>query len=139
MSWDAVILRIRGPFRPAEGVVADDYLQLGTTAVVAAAVRATFPDARWDDATYAHRVLDEYTAMTIDLDSVESTHSIHVRVSGPGNPVPDLLSLANPNGWVVLDCSSAQFIDPAGVASEGFEGYRSHWKRLPNHDGLDVW
>jgi hypothetical protein len=130
MSWDAVIVRIRGPFRPIADVAADDYLPLGTPESVAAAVRAAFPDAKWDDSTCAHRGLDKYTGMTIDLDSVESSQSIHVRVSGPGNPVPDLLSLANANGWVVIDCSSSEFIDPRNSQSDGFAGYKSMWHDL---------
>jgi hypothetical protein len=112
MSWDAVIVRIRGSYRPIADVAADEYLPLGTLESVAAAIRAAFPDAQWDDSTYAHCELDKYTGMTIDLDSVESSNSVHVRVSGPGNPVPDLLSLANANGWVVIDCSSSEFINP---------------------------
>ena len=48
MSWDAVIVRIRGPFRPIAEVDADDYLPLGTLDSVASAVRSAFPDAEWD-------------------------------------------------------------------------------------------
>ena len=130
MSWDAVILRIRGPFRPIADVTADDFLPLGTLHSVASAVRAAFPDAQWDNPTYAHRGLDTYTGMTIDLAHVETTHSVHVTVSGPRNPVPDLLALANANGWVVLDCSSGEFIAPHDLESDGFAGYKSMWDDL---------
>ena len=51
MSWDAVIVRIRGPFRPIAEVEADDYLPLGTLDAVATAVRSAFPDAEWHGPT----------------------------------------------------------------------------------------
>jgi len=125
MSWDAVIVRIRGPIRPITDVAADDYLPLGTLSSVAAAVRAAFPDAEWDSSSHAHRELDEYTGMIVELGQVEASNSVHVSVSGPGNPVPDLLSLANANGWVVIDCSSSEFIDPDIPESQGFAGYKA--------------
>ncbi len=90
VSWDAVILRIRGPLRPLAKVAEDDFLPFGTLESVTAAVRVAFPDAQWNKPTYAFCVLDRWTAMMIELCHVESSHSIHVTVSGPGNPVPKL-------------------------------------------------
>jgi len=135
MSWDAVIVRIRGPFRPITDLAAGDFLPLGTSDKVASAVRAAFPDAQWDRPTYAHRRLDADTGMTIELANVETSHSIDVTVSGPGNPIPDLLALANANGWVVVDCSSGEFIEPCSVESEGFAGYKSMWDDLHGRGG----
>jgi hypothetical protein len=135
MSWDAVIVRIRGPFRPIAEVDAEDYLPLGTLDSVAAAVRSAFPDAEWDSPTYCHRELDKYTGMMIELENVETSNSIHLSVSGPGNPVPDLLALANANGWVVIDCSSSEFIDPRSIESDGFAGYKSMWEDLQRPGG----
>ena len=60
MSWDAVIVRIRGPFRPISDVAANDYLPLGALKSVAAAVRAAFPDGEWDSPSHANRELDEH-------------------------------------------------------------------------------
>jgi len=130
MSWDAVFLRIRGPVRPIEEVADDDYLPLGIRESIAAAVRLVFPDADWDSPNYARYGLDKYTAVTIDLQHVETSNSIHVSVSEPGNPIPALLSLANANGWVVLDCSTGEILDPASTSSEGFTGYKSLWEGL---------
>jgi hypothetical protein len=111
-------------------IAADDFLPLGTLESVVAAVCAAFPNAQWDKRTHAHLGLDKHTAMMIELGHVETSNSIHVSVSGPGNPVPDLLSFANANGWFVLDCSSSDFIDPRSIESEGFAGYRSLWMGL---------
>ena len=137
MSWDAVIVRIRGPFRPIADIAANDYLPLGTLSSVAAAVRAAFPDAEWDSPSCAHRELDQYTGMMIELGHVETSNSIHVSVSGPGNPVPDLLSLANANGWIVIDASSSEFIDLERLESEGFAGYRAMWYNLQRRPGMN--
>ena len=137
MSWDAVIVRIRGPFRPISDVAANDYLPLGALNSVAAAVRAAFPDAEWDSPSHAHRELDEHTGMIIELGNVETSNSIHVSVSGPGNPVLDLLSLAKANGWIVIDCSSSEFIDPASLASEGFAGYKAMWHDIQRRAGTN--
>ncbi len=130
MSWDAVIVRIRGPFRPIADVAANDYLPLGSLDAVTIVIRAAFPDAEWNSPTHCQRELDKYTGMLIELENVETSNSIHLSVSGPGNPVPDLLALANANGWVVIDCSSSEFIDPRSIESEGFAGYKSMWEDL---------
>ncbi len=135
MSWDAVIVRIRGPFRPIADVEADDYLPLGTLDSVASALRSAFTDAVWDSPTHCHRELNKYSGMMIELENVETSNSIHLSVSGPGNPVPDLLALANANGWVVIDCSSSEFIDPRSIESDGFAGYQEMWRDLHGRGG----
>jgi hypothetical protein len=135
MSWDAVIVRIRGPLRTIADVAANDYLPLGTLSSVASAVRASFPDAEWDSPSHARHELDNYTGMLLELGHVETSNSIHVSVSGPGNPVPDLLSLANANGWIVIDCSSSEFIDPGSLESEGFAGYTEMWHDIQRRGG----
>ena len=75
--------------------------------------------------------------MMIELSNVETSNSIHVSVSGPGNPLLDLLSLSNANGWIVIDCSSSEFIDPASLASEGFAGYKAMWHDLQRRAGAN--
>jgi hypothetical protein len=71
MSWDALILRIRGPFRPAEDVAESEYLPLGSLDSVAAAIRSAFPCAEWNGPTHAHGSLDEYTGIMFDLHEAE--------------------------------------------------------------------
>jgi hypothetical protein len=131
MSWDAVILKVQGPFRPIEEVADEDYLPLGSIEAVAERIRASFPNAEWSSATWATWGLDGDTGVTIDLEGVESSNSILVSVSGSGNPVPHLLALARTNDWVVLDCSTTEFINPDEGSSEGWEGYQSLMSELP--------
>jgi hypothetical protein len=132
MSWDAVILKIRGPARPIEEVGDDDYLPLGSLESVASKVRAAFPNAEWSNETYAFWKLDDDTAFMIELQNVESSNSIHVSVSGSGNPIPRLLALATANEWVVLDCGTSEFVSADEVSSEGWEGYQSLLESLRN-------
>lgn len=131
MSWDAVILKIQGPFRPVEEVADEDYLPLGSIESVTERIRAAFPGSEWSGPTWATWSLNEDTGVTIDLEGVESSNSIVVSVSGSGNPVPHLLALARANDWVVLDCSTTQFLNPDEGSSEGWEGYQSVMSRLP--------
>lgn len=128
MSWDAVMLKINGPFRPIEEVADEDYLPLGSLESVAERIRAVFPNAEWSSPTWA---LDYDTGVTIDLEGVESSNSILVSVSGSENPIPHLLALARANDWVVLDCSTTEFLNPDEVSSEGWEGYQSLMGSLP--------
>jgi len=125
MSWDAVILRIRGPFRPAREVKESDYLPLGSFKSVAAAIRSEFPSAKWESPTRAYGALDKDTGITFDLQEGEGYNFVLVSVSGSADPIPALLRLANANGWVILDVQNSEFIDPANPSREGWSGYRS--------------
>jgi hypothetical protein len=125
MSWDAVILRIRGPIRPVKEVAESEYLPLGSLESVAAAIQSAFPSAEWDDPTHAHGSLDEYTGIIFDLGECKGYNWVHVSVSGSRDPIPSLLTLANANNWVILDIQSGDFIDPANPSHRGWIGYRS--------------
>jgi hypothetical protein len=125
MSWDAVILRIRGPLRPAREVKESEYLPLGSFESVAAAIRSAFPQVAWENPRYAIGALDKYTGITFDLLEVKAHNFVLVSVRGSADPIPALLGLANANGWVVLDVQNSEFIDPANPSSEGWSGYRS--------------
>lgn len=124
MSWDAVILKIDGPAPSVDEFDDDKLLPLGDTESVAGRIREAFPDAEWDNPRWARWGLDDDTGVTIDLNSVESTHSISVSVSGNGNPIPALLALAAANEWVVMDIGSSEFLSEDDVSSDGWEGYQ---------------
>jgi hypothetical protein len=125
MSWDAVILRIRGPVRPAKDVKESEYLPLGKLKSVAAAIVSAFPSTEWESPTCAHCSLDEYTGIKFDFKEVEGYSFVLVSVSGSRNPIPSLLALVNANNWVILDIQNADFIDPSNPNPKGWLGYRS--------------
>jgi hypothetical protein len=117
MSRDVAIVRIRGKFRPLEEVEEEDYLPLGDLKSVGAAVRAALPSAKWSNPTWAVYDGPDF-GIEIDLDGVESGNTIVLHVRGPGNAAPSLLKLTEANGWLAIDCSSGEFIDPADPSSE---------------------
>jgi hypothetical protein len=134
MSWDAIILRIDGPLRPAAQVAESEYRPLGRPAAVAAAVRAAFPAAEWESPTHARGCLDDYTAISFDLQEVAGYSFVSVSVSGSADPIPSLLGLVRANGWVLLDVQTSEFIDPANPARDGWLGYRSLVDRIGRGD-----
>jgi hypothetical protein len=104
MSWDVAIVRIRGKFRPIEGVEEEDYLPLGGLKGVRAAVRAAFPSAEWSNPTWAVYLHGDFQ-IEFQLDGVESANTILLHVHGTGDPIQSLLKLTEANGWLAVDCS----------------------------------
>jgi hypothetical protein len=125
VSWDAVILRIRGPLRPAREVAESDYLPLGSFKSVVSAIRSAFPSAKWESPTRALGSLDKHTGIEFDLQEMKGYNFVLVSVRGSADPIPPLLGLANANGWVVLDVQNSDFIDPANPSRKGWRGYRA--------------
>ena len=69
--------------------------------------------------------------MQIDLGYLESSHTIpRFPVTGPGNPLPDLLALARANDWVVLDNLSTAFISPPPTLELSLESCGPLWKQF---------
>jgi hypothetical protein len=123
MSWDAVLLRIRGKLRPVEDVDEADYLSLGKRKDVLAAIKSAFPAAKRSGST---RLLYLDGDLSIDFTPIggDTVDSVLLEVRGEGDPITPLVDLAGRNGWVLLDASTSEFIDPAAPSGEGYEGYR---------------
>src|SRR6266851_6613820 len=58
------------------------------------------------------------------LRGVESHSAIILHVHGTGDPIPSLLKLTEANGWLAVDCSCGEFINPKKPSYEGWEGYK---------------
>ncbi len=123
MSWDVAIVKIRGEFRPIEEVEAEDYVPLGELADVRAAIRKTFPTAEWSTPDGALYLGPDYE-IEIGLDGVESESTVLLHVHGTGDPIPSLLKLSEANGWLLVDCTTSEFIDPENPSYEGWEGFK---------------
>jgi len=111
MSRDVAIVRIRGKFRPVEEVEEEDYLPLGDLKKVTAAVKSAFPSAKWSNTTWAVYVGPDFE-IEIDLEGVESGNTIVLHVHGDGDAAPAVLKLTEANGWLAIDVSCGEFIDP---------------------------
>lgn len=124
MSWDVAIVKIKGPFRPIAEVEDTDYASIGSHTAVVRAIRAEFPTAKWSkDKTHATFNGGDFS-IEFDLSSVEDANTVVLNVRGSGDPIPAILKLTQANGWVAVDCSTSEFIDPANPSHEGWEGYR---------------
>jgi len=111
MSRDVAIVRIRGKFRPVEEVEEEDYLPLGNVKKVTAAVKAAFPSAKWSNPKWAVYLGPDFE-IEFDLDGVKSGNTMVLHVHGNGDAAPAVLQLTQANGWLAIDCSRGEFIDP---------------------------
>ena len=123
MSWDVAIVRIRGKLRPVKEVEEEDYLPLGEPKKVRAAVSTAFPSAEWSNPKWAFYTGPDFE-IEIDLEGVKSGNTILMFVHGSGDPIPSILKLTEANGWLAVDCSSGQFIDPANPSHESWEAFK---------------
>jgi hypothetical protein len=121
MSWDAVLLRVGPGVRSF--LETDEELPLGRRKEVVEAILAVFPTCARESPT---RLLYEAGDLSMEfaLHGGSPVGSVTVEVRGEGDPVSPLLELATRNGWVVLDVSMSEFIDPAKPGKNGYGGYR---------------
>jgi hypothetical protein len=112
VSRDVAIVRIRGKFRPAKEVEEGDCLPLGDLKRVTGAVNSAFPSAEWSNPTWAVYIGPDFE-IEIDLDGVESGNVMVLHVHGSGDAAPAVLRLTEANGWLAIDTSRGEFIDPA--------------------------
>jgi hypothetical protein len=124
MSWDVAMVKIRGGFRPIAEVDAEDYVPLADLQAVQEAIRSAFPSAEWSDPTWAV-YLGPGFEIEFSLDGVESANAVILHVHGTGDPIPSLLKLTQANGWLAVDCSTGEFIDPKKPSYEGWEGFKA--------------
>ncbi|MEA2734303.1 MAG: hypothetical protein QOE14_754 [Humisphaera sp.] len=123
MSWDAILLRIKGKPRPIEEVDDDQYLPLGSRKDVLAAIMVAFPEAKWETPTQLFHH-DGDVSIEFVLQGRNPVDSVTLEVRGEGDPITPILKLAKSNRWVVLDTSTSEFMDPGDPSPEGYEGYR---------------
>lgn len=122
MSWTVTLLRIRGERRPADTVPEEDYLPLGTRAGVLAAISRSFPDLHRPNARQVFYLAPEFSIEFLP-DDAEPVRFMILEVRGTGDPLTPILKLAQENGWLALDCSTGEFIDPDHPERSGWSGY----------------
>ena len=124
MSWDVAIVKIRGVFRPIAEVRADDYVPLGELQAVQTAIRIAFPSAKWSNPTWAVYYGKDFE-IEFGLEGVESANAVVMHVHGSGDPIPSLLKLTESNGWLAVDCSTGEFINPKNPSYDSWEGFKA--------------
>ncbi len=136
MSWDVAIVKIRGDFRPIEEVESEDYLPLGDEAAVATAISLAFPSAEWSGSTSAVCRGSNFE-IEFGFEDLASSNSVLLHVHGSGDPIPSILGLTKGNGWLAVDCSTGEFIDPRNPSYEGWEGFKDLLRRGTESDATD--
>jgi len=123
MGWDVQIVRIRGNLRPLASLQNDDFLPLGDLAAVRCVFQSACPAATWSNPLWALYYGDGLD-VEIDLQYVESSNSVGLCFHGKRNPIPWLLTLTEKHGWLTVDLSSGELVDPNDPTNEGWEGWR---------------
>ena len=121
MSRDAVLLRVGPGVHSIEEM--DEELPLGMRKAVLDAILAVFPACERESPTRLTYVAGDLS-IQFALHGGSTVDSVTVEVRGEGDPVSPLLELARRNGWVVLDVSTSEFIDPERPQDSGYAGYR---------------
>ena len=124
MSREVALVKIRGSFRPIAEVKSEDYLPLGAPEAVRAAIGSAFPSAEWSNPSWA-LYLGPGFEIEFSLHGMEPAGSVLLHVHGAGDPIASLLRLTEANGWLAVDCSTGEFIDPKNPSYEGWEGFKS--------------
>ena len=119
MSWDAVLLRTKGKPTSIEEM---EELPLGKRADVLAAIRAEFPTVKTQGSQLIYS--DGELSIEFVFQGRNPVESVMLEVHGAGDPITPVLRLATANGWVVLDLSSSELLDPAKPDDNAFGGYR---------------
>ena len=128
MSWDPVIVRIKGTFRPVTETVDEDYELLGSAEFVRDAINAAFPSTEWSNPTWA-----VYSGRDFQIEfSVQPKNDVPggpipwllLHVHGRGDVISALLKLCNRHGWLVVDTSAGAFIDPMNPSYESWQGFQ---------------
>jgi hypothetical protein len=128
MGWDVLILKLKRPDASARTLTADDVLPLGSQAELRAAIDSVIPDVDWSDPEWGATRINGCW-MEFNIKSSDGL-DIGVHVHGAGDAVPPILALCQAHGWVAFDTCTAEFLDPAGPSTEGWERFQAFRKKI---------
>ena len=123
MSWDAFLVRIKGKTIPDEPWEAEE-ISLGTRGQVLDAIKQQFPHLQQQTPSeFLHS--DGDLSIGFKLMGRSPVTQVMLEVRGEGDPLTPLLELAARNGWLILDVSTSDYIDPKKPSRSGYGGYRT--------------
>jgi hypothetical protein len=121
MSWDAFLVRIKGKSIPENTWEAEE-IPLGTRKQVIDAILAEFPAAR-QQSTSEFLYTDGHLSIGFTLKGKSPVREVALEVRGAGDPITPLLHLATSNGWLIMDVSTSEYIDPKKPSKSGYGQY----------------
>ena len=128
MSWDAFLLRTKGPVDPDNPWAAEE-VPLGSRKLVLDVIKSVFPELQQESASeFLHT--DGDLSIQFKLMGRGPIDQVSLEVRGDGDPITPLLQLATSNGWLIFDVSSSEYIDPKKPSRSGYGGYRKMLKQI---------
>lgn len=135
ISWDVMIFHLREKPNSLEGLSDAAMLPLGPAAQVRAAVSAVLAGVDWSDHTWGLYGGDGFS-IEFNVGKEDPIQNMMLHVRGGGEAIPDIMRLVVANGWVALDCSTSEFLDPTAPSDEGWVGFQKYrdgvFKRIRN-------
>jgi hypothetical protein len=129
MSWDAFLVRVKGKVDPDNPWEAEE-VPLGSRKVVLDAIKSEFPDL--EQQSNSEFLFTDGHDLSIDFKLIGGSpvKQVMLEVRGQGDPLTPLLRLATSNGWLILDVSTSDYIDPKKPSRSGYGGYRKMVKSI---------
>ena len=125
MSWDVMIFHLREKPKSLEDLRDAVMLPLGHAVQVRAAVSAVLVGVDWSDCTWGLYGRDDFS-IEFNVGKEDPIQNMMLHVRGGGDAVADIMKLVVANGWVALDCSTSEFLDPTAPSDEGWVGFQKY-------------
>jgi hypothetical protein len=125
MSWDVVVLKIRGRCPPSPEELQDnDCLPLGSARDVRKWISTRLSGVDWSDPTCG---LYEHDGLWIEFDvgNDDPINSMMLRVRGSGDAISAIMAVTSPKRWSALDCSTSDFLNPENPSPAGWLGFQA--------------
>src|SRR5690242_2439955 len=111
MSWDVMRFRVREKPQSLHDLTEDKLLPLGIAADVRTSISAALPDVDWSDHTWGLYGGNGFS-IEFNVGDDDPIQNIMLHVRGGGDAIGDIMKFVVPNGWIALDCSTSEFLDP---------------------------
>ena len=134
MSWDVMVFHLREKAQSLDDLTEEKVLALGRAEQVRAAISAALPDVDWSDPTWGLYEGDGFS-IEFNVGDDDPIQSMMLHVRGGGDAIKDIMRFVVPNGWVALDCSTSEFLDPAAPSDAGWVGFQKYRDQVLKQPG----
>ena len=118
MGWDVAIFNLNDKPRTLDDLREETILPLGPAAQVREGISAALAGVDWSDCTWGI-YSGEGFSIEFNVGNDDPIKNMMLHVRGGGDAVADIMKLVVANGWMALDCTTSDFLDPAAPSSEG--------------------
>ncbi len=123
MSWDVTVLHLREKLESVGDLNDENTLPLGAASDVREAISAALPTVDWSDPTWGG-YLGEGFSIEFNMGNDDPIQDMMLHVRGGGDAISAIMRFVVPNGWVALDCSTSEFLDPANPSDAGWADFQ---------------